>query len=68
MKRFSKYIWILVLLLLLGGFIYTIDKQLIGGFLSNAKTENHYQFLLFLLIGVGVLIGFVLYSDKKSSS
>ncbi|MGB1020603.1 MAG: hypothetical protein ACPGVF_05825 [Flavobacteriaceae bacterium] len=67
MKRLSNYFWILILLLLLGGFIYTVDKQLISGFLNEAQTEKHYLFLLFLLLGVGTLITLVLYADRKSS-
>lgn len=67
MKRLSNYFWILILLLLLGGFIYTVDKQLISGFLNDGQTKKHYLLLLFLLLGVGTLITLVLYTDQKSS-
>ena len=67
MKRISAIIWVLAVLIPLGSFIYFIDKQLISGFLKQAQTEKHYLFLLILLLGVGTLIGLVLYADRKSS-
>lgn len=67
MKRITNFFWLAIFLVPLGFFIYFIDKQLISGFLSQAKTEKHYLFLIFLLLGVSGIIAFVLYSDKKSS-
>ena len=65
--RTTNFFRVVLFLVLLGFFIYFIDYQLISGFLSQAKTEKHFLFLFFLLLGVSGLIAFVLYSDKKSS-
>jgi len=67
MKLITNFFWVALFLVLLGFFIYFIDKQLISGFLSQGKPEKHFLFLIFLLLGVSGLIAFVLYSDKKSS-
>lgn len=63
--RFAKLRYLLILIPL-ALFIRFIDLEIMSGFLASNDTNDHFKYMGLLVLVVALLLGAVLYFDKKS--
>lgn len=63
--RFTKLRYLLILIPLVL-FIRFIDLEIMSGFLASNDTNDHFKYMGLLVLVVALLLGAVLYFDKKS--
>lgn len=66
MKTTLQKVRFLFILIPLALFIRFLDLEIMSGFLATNETQDHFKYMAVLVAVVAVLLGAVLYFDKKT--